>query len=246
MRQVSILTLILTIGCTNPKQTSDQKENNIINVPSELIKVIDYKVMRLGLTDTTTNQARIEFINLTDESFASIKGLTKRTNVPLTSFDSRVRKLDSCLTFRSDNGRIDSLCNKDDGEYFEKYSIKGIWQEKNLLLVNFQNWEERHDFLINLSDGSHYLLTPFYEVSPSRDIIISYVDISSAPIYSSELLLTKVDNGKLTTILQRDLGQTTITDAFWVSNRECLITAGIVDDESDKTTDIRPYLIRIN
>ena len=89
-------------------------------------------------------------------------------------------------------------------------------------------------------------MTPFYAVSPSRDIIISYVDVSSAPIYSSELLLTKVDNGTLTTILQRDLGQTTITNAVWVSNRECLITTGIVDDETDETTDIRNYLIRIN
>lgn len=133
----------------------------------------------------------------------------------------------------------------DDGEYIETYAIKGLWEEKNLLLVNFQNWEESHDLLINLTDGAHYLLTPFYEVSPDRGVIISYVDVSKAPIYSSELLLTKVEKGKLTTILQRDLEQTTITDAVWVSNYDCLITTGFIDINTDNITDRRKYLIRL-
>jgi hypothetical protein len=247
MRQVSIAIFLLTVGCSNQRETYEQAATDTVNIQSKSIQMdqVDNWVKPKELTDTISNGASIKFFELTDNTFDSLQQLSKLTYIPLKSFDKKTTKLDNCKTFKLNNGKVDSLCNMDDGEYYERYSIKGLWDEKNLLLVNFENWEESHDFLINLTDGGHYILTPSYEVSPKLDIIISYVDISDEPLYSSELLITKIQKGTLTTLLQRDLGQMTITDASWISNYDCLISTGFVDFETDNIKDRKKYLIKI-
>jgi hypothetical protein len=247
MRQVSIVIFLLTVGCSNQREAYEQTSTDTVNIQSELIQMdqVDNLVKPKELTDTISNGASIKFFELTDNSFDSLQRLSKLTYIPLKSFDKKITILDNCKTFKLSNGKVDSLCNMNDGEYYERYSIKGLWGEMNLLLANFENWEESHDFLINLIDGGHYLLTPSYEVSPKLDIIISYVDISDAPIYSSELLITKIQKGTLTTLLQRGLGQTSITDVSWISNTDCLISTGFVDFETDNIKNKKKYLIKI-
>ena len=136
----------------------------------------------------------------------------------------------------------------DDGEYYEKYQIKGLLTKSNVLLVNFENWEENHDFLLNLKDGSYYILSPFYEVSPRQDLILGYVDIVNAPIYKGELIITRIEKGALTTLIKKDLGQISITDGSWISNNDCLITTGTTVNKQNGTIEIKDkkhYLIKI-
>ncbi len=206
MRSVLLITLLLTTCCAKTNSTTEQTVTDTTSISTESIRAShrDRVEEQTRLTDTTSNGFKLKFLELNEGAFDSLQLLTKRTSISLKPFTKQVTKLDSCLTFKLGNGKVDSLCNMDDGEYFEKYTIKGLWEEKDLLLVDFANWEEAHDFLINLKDGSYYILGPFYETAPGQDFVLSYVDISVAPIYSSELLLTKIEKGKLTVLLKEN------------------------------------------
>jgi hypothetical protein len=247
MRQVSIIIFLLTIGCTNHKTATEQTVSDTVGQSSELTEIIptDKQETQITLTDTVLNGHKIKFYELTTKSFDSLYRQVKQTEIILKSAESQIKKMDSCLVIKLHNQQTDSLCNWDDGEEHEKYLIKGLWDENKLLLVNFDNWEENHDFFINLKDGSHYILTPFYEVNPKRDIVLTYVDIAAAPIYSSELMISKIQKGVFTTLYKKDLGQTTITDAKWISNSDCLLTTGFVDIGTNDIKDKKRYRMKI-
>ncbi|MBX2964539.1 MAG: hypothetical protein KF845_00235 [Cyclobacteriaceae bacterium] len=247
MRQVSIIIFLLTVGCTNQKTTTEQIVSDTVRQSSELTKIkpTDKHETQITLTDTSLNGHSVKFYQLTATIFDSLQRQTKQTEINLKSADSQIKKLDSCVVLKFQNQKIDSLCNMDDGEYFEKYLIKGLWEENKLLLVHFENWEESHDFFINLKDGSYYILTPFYEVNPKRDMILTYVDIAAAPIYSSELMISQIQKGVFKTLYKKDLGQTTITDAKWISNSDCLLTTGFVDIGTNDVKDKKWYRMTI-
>jgi hypothetical protein len=249
MRLLKIIVILGTFGCTKTKSTTEQtvSDTTSLNQQTRIIP-LDKGDEKTRLTDTTSNGVKIQFRELNQKTFDSLQRQIKRTDLQLSSFDRQVTKVDSCLTFKFNNGKTDSLCNMDDGEYYEKYQIKGLLNKSNSLLVNFENWEENHDFLINLKDGSYYILSPFYEVSPRQDLILGYVDIVAAPIYTSELLITRIENGTLTTLVKTDLGQISITDVSWISNTDCLITTATAVNEQNgtiNTKDKKHYLIKI-
>src|SRR5689334_16948396 len=139
MRQVSLLISLLIAGCSNLKQADEQTVSETVGLRTESVQLnsTDEAEERRELTDTTSNGVKIRILELSVKSFDSLQSFGRRTEIPLKSFDSRIIKLDSCKTFKLDNGRIDSLCNMDDGEYYEKYVINGLWEEKNLLLTSF-------------------------------------------------------------------------------------------------------------
>jgi hypothetical protein len=88
-------------------------------------------------------------------------------------------------------------------------------------------------------------LTPFYEVNPKQDKILTYVDIAAAPIYSSELMISRVQRGIFTTLYKKDLGQTTITDMKWISDSDCVLTTGYVDIGTNDVKDKKWYRMTI-
>jgi|GEM_PF-1955738 hypothetical protein len=249
MRLLIIIVILGTFGCSKTKTTTEQTVSDTTSLNHQTrIAPLDRGEEMARLMDTTSNGVKIQFRELNQKTFDSLQRQIKRTDLQLSSFDRQITKLDSCLTFKLNNGKTDSLCNMDDGEYYEKYQIKGLLTKSNSLLVNFENWEENHDFLINLKDGSYYILSPFYEVSPRQDLILGYVDIVTAPIYTGELLITRIEKGALTTLIKKDLGQISITDASWISNTDCLITTGTTVNKQNGTIDIKDkklYLIKI-
>ena len=237
----------MTVGCTNQKTTTEQTISDTVRQSSELLQIIptDKQEARITLTDTVLNGHSVKFYELTATTFDSLQRQKKETEINLKSADSQIKKLDSCVVIKFQNQKIDSLCNMDDGEYYEKYLIKGLWEENKLILANFENWEESHDFFINLKDGSYYILTPFYEVNPKQDLILTYVDIAAAPIYSSELMISQIQKGVFTTLYKKDLGQTTITEVKWISNSGCLLTTGFVDIGTNDVKDKKWYRMKI-
>jgi len=237
----------LTIGCTNQKPTTEQAIGDTVRQPSEIfeIKPTDNKEVRITLTGTVLNGHSVKFYELTAKTFDSLQRQIKTTEINLQSADNQIKKLDSCFVIKLQNHKMDSLCNMDDGEYYEKYLIKGLWDENELILAHFENWEESHDFFINLKDGSYYILTPFYEVNPKRDVLLTYVDIAAAPIYSSELMISQIKKGVFTTLYKKNLGQTTITDAKWISNTDCILATGFVDIGTDEIKDKKWYRMTI-
>ena len=249
MRLLTIIVILGAFGCTKTKSTTEQTVSDTTSLNQQTrIVPLDKGDEKIRFTDTTSNGVKIQFRELNQKTFDSLQRQIKRTDLQLSSFDRQITKLDSCLTFKLNNGKTDSLCNMDDGEYYEKYQIKGLLNKSNLLLVNFENWEEYHDFLINLKDGSYYILSPYYKVSPRQDLILGYADIAIAPIYTSELIITRIDKGELTTLINKDLGQISISNASWISNTDCLITIGSVVNGTNgtlETKDKRLYLIKV-
>jgi hypothetical protein len=247
MRQVSIVLFLLTVSCSNPKSTTDQTIADNTRESSEPMEYMpsDGQEDRIHLTDTVLNGHTVEFYELTFASFDSLQKLSKQTEVDLQSADNHFAKVDSCFIVKLQNQETVSLCNWDDGEEFEKYSIKGLWEKNNLLLVSFKNWEESHDFFFSLKDGSYYILTPFYEVNPKQNKILTYVDIAAAPIYPSELMISQVQQGIFTTLYKKDLGQTTIMDAKWISDLDCVLATGYVDIGTDDVKDKKWYRMTI-
>jgi hypothetical protein len=247
MRQVSIIIFLLTIGCTNQKPTTEKTVSDTSRQASGPFQLVptDNREIRITLTDTILNGHSVKFYELTAQAFDSLQRQTKTTEINLQPADSQIKKLDSCFVIKLQNNKSDSLCNMDDGEYYEKYIIKGLWEENKLILAHFENWEESHDFFINLKDGSYYILTPFYEMNPERDVLLTYVDIAAAPIYSSELMISRIKKGVFTTLYKKDLGQTTITDAKWISNSDCLLTTGFVDIGTNDIKDKKWYRMTI-
>lgn len=243
MRQVSILLFVLTVSCSNHKPTMERTVGNASNQSSGDTENISAggQEGRVELTDTVLYGHSIKFQELTRNGFDSLQKLARRTELALKLADNYSTKVDSCFIIKLQNNKTDSLCNWDDGEEFEKYVIKGLWEANKLLLIRFDNWEESHDFFINLVDGSYYILTPFYELNPKQDKILTYVDIAAAPIYSSELMISQVQQGVFMTLYRKDLGQTTITNASWISDSVCVLSTGYVDVGTNDIRDKKWY-----
>jgi hypothetical protein len=241
--QLSIIIFLLTMGCTNQKTTPEQTTTDTVTQSSARMETLpaNNQQTQITLTDTVLNGHSTKFYELTEATFDSLQRHAKQTEINLKSADNEIKTLDSCVVIKSKNQKTDTLCNWDDGEQFEKYLIRGLWEDKELLLVNFENWEENHDFFISLKDGSYYILTPFYEVNPKKDIVLTYVDIAAAPIYPSELMVSKVQKGAFTTLYKKDLGETTIIDAKWISNSDCLLTTGFVGIGTNDVKDKKWY-----
>lgn len=242
MKKSVLIFLTLITGCSNPKNSIDQPVHDTTVL--EHMADEEYESQQVSLTDTIVNGHAVTFSELTQETFDSLRQRKIETKIPLTTPDNRLTKQDSCFMLQLDNGKIDSLCNWDDGEEFEKYVVKGLWKDKNILLVNFANWEENHDFLLNLNDGSYNILTPYYELSPQADLLLTSVDIAAMPIYESELSVSKAESGKFITLYHKELGQLSITDAFWISNTECIMAAR-TDIGTSKVRDRKWYRMTI-
>ena len=175
----------MAVGCSNQKTTTDKIVSDTVKQSSGLTenKSASDPVTQITLTDTVLNGHAVKFHELTQATFDSLLRQSKQTEIEIKSAENQIKRLDSCVLIKLLNQKMDTLCNKHDGEYFEKYLVKGLWEENNLLLVHFDNWEESHDFFLSLKDGSYYVLTPFYEVNPKREMLLTYVDIAAIPIY---------------------------------------------------------------
>lgn len=196
------------------------------------------------LTDTLANGVSIHFISLNKSSFDSLGVQKKVTGIPLESFDSGITKTGNCEIVKLQTGRPEVLCSKKEGDYFEEYLIKGYWREKELLLVNYSNWEESQDFFVELKNGNRYYLDPQYGLSPNRLFMISYTGLN--PIYSNELLLTKFEEGKVTMILKLEFAELTITDAQWIGPDQCLLVTVTENAQTSEVENFSWHLMKLN
>src|SRR5689334_23252262 len=128
LRHVSIiLMLLLTVSCSGPKSTTEQtisdttqQSGSPTSAPADIQETET-------LTDAVLNGHSVKFCELSFHEFDSLKNLSKQTEITLKPADSYFKKIDSCFVVKLQNQKVDSLCNWDDGEQFEKYSIKGLW-----------------------------------------------------------------------------------------------------------------------
>lgn len=221
--------LTLLFACTSPE--AEKKERGDTPTSSEPIAVeVDTAANEpIQVPDTAAqvleerevNGYLVYFLPLAPELAGQMQVF--RTTMPLVSPEPVVIQQDSCFVLKLLSGSYDKLCNFDDGEYFETFEVKGFWKEKNQLLVNFTNWEEQHDYLIDLRSGKPFILGPGYELSSDRNMICTYVDISANPIYINEIMVASFQADSLHELFRIDPSPYTVTRAGWTDDSELLL-----------------------
>jgi hypothetical protein len=230
-------------SCSKTKETTTQTAmDSLTNIENlDNIKTNKQIFNLKELRDTTLNGVSLNFIELTDKDFNSLKDQIKESDFPLQLTFDNISKTDNCILVKLDNGKTDSLCNKRQGDNFEEYSLYGLWKENGLVLVSYQDWEGGNDFFINLKDGGYYNLTHNYKVSPDLKKILSFVDLNETAFIPSGLMLTECGNRTIDTKLYIEFETVIITSLSWLTNDQCLITAGKLDNENFSVSDVRNF-----
>jgi hypothetical protein len=226
--------LLLLVSCSNDKKKSHN--------PTETYDRQEIKVVKLN--DTSINGVQLRFQLVSTKEYDSILNLVVRTEIPNGNYDGNISRIDSCQIVKLENGKTDSLIDYKKGDYFEKWEVKSFWKEKNQLLVNFSNWEDSEDKLINIRNGKYYGISTAYKLSPENDLIFTFNDISEYPLYDNQFLLARVSLDSITTILKGNFNPNiTIKDFEWITNEKGLISVGEVESGTWKFVNRTNYLI---
>lgn len=248
MKPIVVLVFLIIAGCnqTYDKQNISSSINGL-DTTMYKEKVIDTSwvhnstsksiyendtLPKFAIDQIIQNGFLISTSGLTQKQYDSISNEVIRTELITESYESAVVNLDTCILIKLSKSLNDTLCNFDDGEYYEKYQPLGLWKERNHLLINFQNWEEQHDYLLNLETGSIYVLAPEYYLSPNRNQILTFTNDIDHAIYGNSFMIAQADNDSIYDLLNLDFGNVAITSADWITDNLLVIEAGIIDQES--------------
>lgn len=228
MRFCLFIIPIFIFSCSPTTKKEDNTSNDSSSVAKRVFEPI--AVSWIGLKDTTLNGIKLKFRPINKSTFDSLVVLTIKTEIPFQSFDNLLVKSNACQVIKIQNGSTDSLCDvKDDKSgYFEKYTIRGLWKEKNSLVVNYNDWESYDDFLINLIDGSIYQLNSFYEISPDQNHILGYN--TAIALNGNDFMYSEISNKSVKTLFQIDFGKVAIKNLKWLNETECVLSGGVMEE----------------
>jgi hypothetical protein len=243
-----LLILIIATSCSKTKETTTHTVmDSTINIGSlDNIKTSEPIFNLKELSDTTLNGVTLKFIELPDKDYDSLKDQIKETDFPLQGIFDNISKTENCILVKLDNGETDSLCNKRQGDNFEEYTLYGFWKENGLVLLSYQDWEGGNDFFINLKDGRYYNLTHNYKVSPDLKKIFSFVDLNETAFIPSGLMLTECGNRTITTKIYIEFETMIITSLSWLTNDQCLITVGKLDNEEFSVNELKNFKLTLS
>jgi len=236
MKRLLIVILALTAGCSKPQPAGEGTVSDTTRADQPVaVRTPENYYPSTVLRDTVLNGHALKFQQISEESFNSLLKVAHYTpETSLAKADAYVKKIDSCFIVKLLNQSTDSLCNEDDGEYFERYAIKGLWEKHKVLWISFENWEENHDFLLSLKDGSYLILGSDYEINPGEDKVFLYSDLIEVPLYPGQLEIKEIVDGTFRTIYHQQNDWLTISDAKWLSDAEFMIAAGFVEESGVK------------
>ena len=252
--------IFLMIACQEKKKeniNSDNKPENEIEVKQveksknetiELEKIeIGYDTISVFPKDTVINRWNLTFKQI---GITEFKKLSKKQI--LTSFDQDdtrgfLTNKDSCYYLTLHTKEKDTLCDLDDGEYFEKYSLKGFSQKTNTLIFDWKNWEEAHSILINLNENKHWILCPEYSVSPNNNRLVTFSNYIDNPIYEeNELFIYDLSKNSVNQICRFSDESYGVFKANWIDVNTIIIELKQVDFESFKAKESYFFEIEIN
>lgn len=213
-------------------------------IPEFVVESGDKIFAQAELRDTVINNIAFKFKQITQQDFDSYM---RRSGSPLAlSEDKNVaEKKDSCVLVKLDNGKVDSLCAKREGENLMDYFVKGTWKGHRLVLLTYSDWEGGNDFFLNLDDGSVFNLGCEYFASSDENFLLSYCDSNESPINTSHLLFAKVDPKSIRTILLLVFEEITVTNAGWIGDNKCVLATDAMQG-IDKPIQPSFYLLTIN
>jgi hypothetical protein len=247
------LIFIFTLFACEGTPSDSKVANSELPIETEIPTTEPLTYKTKGETDsiTTTNDMNSEASDdfkwklqkLSDKDFDSLMRLAHRSAIPLKPHDEYITDLDSCIIITLSQADNDTICNIRRDEYYENYRVRGFWEQKNQLLVHFENWEESLDYLINISSGEQFTLTQDYGLSPSGNFIVDFTNEYANPMYSNSFIIAEFTSDGYTQHI--NITEMLVTNAIWLSNYQILIESGTLDQETWKLTKETKYLLEL-
>lgn len=252
MNYLSISVLLLfSIACNSNRSdklnsnSADSLKNEILADQSITKEEVKKNSSGTILKSQEINGVKISFVELSKQQYDSVKLKTISTPLPLTELNKEIVQTDSCIIIQLENKKLDSLCDLDDGGYFETYSLNGFWEEVNHLVISFANWEEQYDFLVDLQTGNQFILGPEYRLSPDKKLLFTYVNSVDAPIYSAYYSLLEITDLGINEYFTIEPDGSTILEAEWTNNEKLLLSAASTDENYEVVSQAY-YLMEIS
>ena len=248
-----ILQIVFLLGFVSCQFAKDKKENNdnrndeSANSESKIeISEIPFDTLALFSTDTIINNYRFLTHQISSVEFEEVYKSINETSFDLNNTDEFLQKTDSCYYVLKLSGNTDTLCNFDDGEYFEKYQFKGFSKETNTLIFDWKNWEEAHPILLHLNCKDYWILNPDIEISPEKDKLISYSNFIYNPTYGdNELLIYELQKDSVIVNYSFSNPDFGVFDSKWIDKNTILIKMRRIDHEEFKEKESYYYKMKI-
>ncbi|MEP0462262.1 MAG: hypothetical protein ABJD55_12595 [Flavobacteriaceae bacterium] len=212
-----------------------REENKIIELEK---RVIGFDTINIFPKDTIINSWNLTFKQINESDFKAQIGKQVITSFEQDNTSEFLIRKDSCYYLTLNSKEKDTLCDFDDGEYHEKYSLKGFSKQTNTLIFDWENWEEAHSILINLNENKHWILCPEYEISPDQSWLTTFSNYIDNPIYEeNELFLYELTENSVTEICRFSNENYGVFAVRWTDANTILIELKKVDYESFKATE---------
>mgnify|MGYP000871670735 FL=1 len=206
---------------------------------------IFFNTINIFPKDTIINSWNLSFKQISLYDFKSLSKKQISTDFQQNETSEFLTKKDSCYYLTLFTNEKDTLCNFDDGEYYEKYSLKGFSKKTNTLIFHWENWEEAHSILINLNENKHWVLCPEYEVSPDKNRLVTFSNYIDNPIYEeNELFLYELTDYSVNQICRFSNVHYGVFSTRWTDVNTILIEIKKVNFESFKAKE--SYFFEIN
>jgi len=254
-----IILILLLFSCQkkakeNTKSTvKSDKTAEILEIKRAEIKKVELEKKEIGFDtinlfpkDTIINSWNLSFRQIGISDFNSLSKEQILTDFEQDDTSEFLMKKDSCYYLSLLSKEKDTLCDFDDGEYHEKYSLKGFSKKTNTLIFDWENWEEAHSILINLNEKKHWILCPEYETSPDKERLVTFSNYIDNPIYEeNELFIYELTNNSVNQICRFSNENYGVFQTQWTDNNTFLIELKKVDFESYKAKESYFYEITI-
>ncbi len=209
-------------------------------------KEIGFDTINIFPKDTIINSwnLAIRQISIRDFNYLSKKQIS--TDFEQDNTSEFLIKKDSCYYLTLFSKEKDTLCNFDDGEYHEKYLLKGFSKKTNTIIFDWENWEEAHSILINLNEKKHWILCPEYEVSPNKDRLVTFSNYIDNPIYEeNEIFIYELTNNSVNQICRFSNQNYGVFKTQWTDKNTILVELKKVYLESFKAKESYFFEIKI-
>jgi len=239
-----VIIILLAVSCgqnRKPKQfkSINKLEDNISKTKASNVKIkkreASFDTIIIFPTDTLIDNFNLKFIQISENDYYTQKKKEIETKFEQDNADSYLAKKDSCYYLNLNNKGKDTLCDFDDGEYYETYALRGFSKKTNTLIFDWKNWEEAHSILINLNENKHWILNPEYKISPNNKKLIAFLNNIDHPIYEKNgLSLYELTEGFVSPIYHFSNQKYGVFDINWISLNKILIHLKKIDFENYK------------
>ena len=244
---LQILILLIIVSC----QLNSDKKNDSISVKNKVSNVIGstqpkkieqqiskkkeipFDTITIFSEDTLIRDYQIKTRQISSQEYEDLYNFRVLTDFEKDNPDDHLIKSNSCYIIKYYSNKLDTLCDFDDGEYYEKYKYRGFSKKTNTLMFDWENWEESHPILINLKCDKYWILRPGIEVSPKRNRLIVYGNFIDDPLYeANEFFIYELskDSVRLNySFSNTDYG---VFDTKWIGLDKVLILIRKIDNEN--------------